>query len=154
MQIIKNMQQYPIEVQSIYYINPIGVIFDSSLWLFKYEHPIIELGTIRRMQIQKSNYRVYTIIFLCCTLPFIYVLFTFQLSVIEKWLSFLYILLFFSASFFVKNQKYIMSIKRNDMEDIKFEVDQHNKDDAKKIARQINKHIKQVKMNHLLIKRY
>lgn len=146
MQIIKNIQKYPIEAQSIHYINSIGAIYDNNILLFNYNHAVIELESVRKVEINKSVSLIHSLFLIPIMLSFSYTLFAFNLTYFEKLLIYLYIFLLIIALFFIKKRKYKMYIRKSDASDIELNINQYDKEDAKRIAKQINGRIKLLKM--------
>ena len=154
MQVIpKDVEELELDVvmSKIYHINSIGAIIDNCLLLYSYSKFPIEIETIRRAEILKTKINsIYKLLFIVCAIPLIWTLFIYHFTQLERFFIYASIAFLFGCAYFIKNSKYILFIRKMNVDCIEFEVNKHSKDDAKKIVNIVNKKIRQLKVKSKL----
>lgn len=130
---------------NIQYINSIGALIDNRLLIHTPDRLLIEIESIRRAEIHKSRSFIYNFFFLLCAMPLIYFLFTYGFTKLEQILVSAFTLLLLTVAFKIKTAKYILCIRKLDMDYVEMEIPRFSKEDAKSMVKIVNRRIRQLK---------
>lgn len=145
MQVVKDHDTVDIVARSIQHINSIGAIIDNRLLIHNYGGSLMDIGSIRKLEIHKTTGTLYSLILFLSAMPLVYTLFTIDYTQLEKLLVMIFIMLLVGFAIFIRKPKYTLFIKKVDTECIALPVNKYQKDAAKRMVRLVNKKIKQSK---------
>lgn len=145
MHAVKNIEEISSNYTNIQYINSIGALIDNRLLIHSPDRIVIELDRIKKAEIHKTRNFIYNAFFLICALSLVYFLLTCNFTDLEQILISAITVLLLAVAFKIKNAKYILCIKKSDMDFIRLEINHYSKEDAKNIAKIVNKRVRQLR---------